>query len=364
MAQAQSKSKQNSKVKIIRMMVIIFILIGLYFVLYSYYKIGNNRYTNSAQIEAYINPINTRVSAYITDIRFVEHLNVRKGDTLVLLDNREILTQLGQAKAALMAAEAAKQVALNTVQTATNNISTAAANSDAGASNIELAKAKHWNIVQNYKRYENLLKDQAVTQAQFDQVKTEYEASLQQINATTAQYKALNNSKNTSVLTAQEAQARILLNEAEIERAKNALAMAELNLSYCVITAPHDGVMGRRAINIGQLLTPSQQVAVIVDTKNMWVTANYREKQMELVKLNDKVTINVDALGGKEFEGKITAISGATGARYASIPVDNSTGNFIKVQQRIPVRIEFTENNSPEDLKALKAGMNLDVTIN
>src|SRR5699024_4880539 len=160
-----------------------------------------------------------------------------------------------------------------------------------------------------------------------------------------------------------EVQARLSMNDAEIKRAENALEMAKLNLSYTVITAPHDGIMGRRTVNVGQLLNPSQQVATIVDTENIWITANYREKQMGNVEIGGLATIKVDALGGKAFEGKITAVSGATGARYAAVPVDNSTGNFVKVQQRIPVRIEFTENNKPEEIKQLRTGMNVEVTL-
>ena len=153
------------------------------------------------------------------------------------------------------------------------------------------------------------------------------------------------------------------MNEAEIKRAENALEMAKLNLSYTVIMAPHDGIMGRRSVNVGQLLNPSQQVATIVDVNNVWITANYRENQMKNVEIDGLAKITVDALGGKEFEGKISAISGATGARYAAIPVDNSTGNFVKVQQRIPIRIEFTANNNAEELKQLRAGMNVQVTL-
>jgi len=164
-------------------------------------------------------------------------------------------------------------------------------------------------------------------------------------------------------LTVNEVQSRLGMNDAEIKRVENALQMAKLNLSYTVITAPHDGIMGRRTVNVGQLLNISQQVATIVDINNIWISANYREKQMEKVAIGGFAKIRVDALGGKEFEGKITAISGATGARYSAVPVDNSTGNFVKVQQRIPVRIEFTKNNNPEDLKLLRAGMNVEVTL-
>ena len=242
-------------------------------------------------------------------------------------------------------------------------MNTVGANVAAAKANIEAAKARLWNTEQNFSRYKNLLKDEAVTRQQFDQVKTDYDAQKAQLEAQVSQYQSVINSKTTSELSVNEVQSRLGMNDAEIKRAENALEMAKLNLSYTVITAPHDGIMGRRTINIGQLLSPGQQVATIVDTKNVWITANYREKQMGKVIIGGLAKIKVDALGGKEFEGKITAVSGATGARYAAVPVDNSTGNFVKVQQRIPVRIEFTENNKPEEVKLLRTGMNVEVTL-
>ena len=263
------------------------------------------------------------------------------------MDDREIQTQLGQAEAAYMSATASKNAVSNSVKTASNNVNTASSNAQSAKANIGATKARLWNAEQNYKRYENLLKDEAVTRQQFDQIKSDYEAQKAQLEAQILQYQAVVNAKTTSELSVNEVQSRLGMNDAEIKRTENALAMAKLNLSYTVITAPHDGIMGRRTVNIGQLLNPSQQVATIVDINNLWITANYREKQMENVTIGGLAKIKVDALGGKEFEGKITAISGATGARYSAVPVDNSTGNFVKVQQRIPVRIEFTENNKP-----------------
>lgn len=359
----QRMPKKKNRGTIVSMLVLLLVLAGLYWVIHAYFNIGNNRFTNAAQVESYINPINTRVSAYIKDIRFIEHQYVKKGDTLLILDDSEIQTQLGQAEAAYLSALASKHVTANSVRTATNNIGTAQSNSDAAQANIASAKARLWNAEQNFNRYKNLLKDEAVTRQQFDQVKTEYEASSAALEAVSSQYQAVANAQGTSVLTVTEVQSRLGMNDAEIKRAENALNMAKLNLSYTVITAPHDGIMGRRTINIGQLLSPSQQVATIVDSNNIWITANYREKQMENVVIGGLATIQVDALGGKQFVGKITAISGATGARYASVPLDNSTGNFVKVQQRIPVRIEFTSENKTEDLKLLRAGMNVEVTL-
>ena len=363
-AKNEQKKKKSNIAKLINLVVLVMVLGGLFWVVKSYFNFGNDKYTNAAQVESFINPINTRVSAYIKEIRFVEHQPVKKGDTLMILDNREILTQVGQAEAAYMAALASKNVTSQTVNTASNNVSTVGANVQASKAGIEAAKARLWNAEQNFKRYQNLLKDEAVTRQQFDQIKTEYESQKAQLEVQIAQLQSVVNTKRSSELTVNEVKSRLGLNDAEIKRVESALEMAKLNLSYTVITAPHDGIMGRRSVNVGQLLNPSQQVATIVDINNVWITANYRENQMENVKIGGLAKVTVDALGGKEFEGKITAISGATGARYSAVPVDNSTGNFVKVQQRIPVRIEFTDKNKIEDLKQLRAGMNVQVTIN
>ena len=365
-AEKQKVNKQKTKqkkTKIINILILILVLGGLYFVVKSYFNVGNDKYTNAAQVESFINPINTRVSAYITEIRFVEHQYVKKGDTLLILDDREIQTQLGQAEATYMSALASKNATSSSVKTATNNVNTVGANVQAAKANIEATKARLWNAEQNFNRYKNLLADEAVTRQQFDQIKTDFEAQKAQLEAQISQYQSVINSKTTSELSVNEVQSRLGMNDADIKRTQSALDMAKLNLSYTVITAPHDGIMGRRTVNVGQLLNPSQQVGTIVDINNIWVTANYREKQMGNVQIGGLAKIQVDALGGKEFEGKITAVSGAAGARYAAVPVDNSTGNFVKVQQRIPVRIEFTDKNKPEDLKLLRAGMNVEVNL-
>ena len=365
-AEKQKVNKQKTKqkkTKIINILIVILVLGGLYFVVKSYFNVGNDKYTNAAQVESFINPINTRVSAYITEIRFVEHQYVKKGDTLLILDDREIQTQLGQAEATYMSALASKNATSSSVKTATNNVNTVGANVQAAKANIEATKARLWNAEQNFNRYKNLLADEAVTRQQFDQIKTDFEAQKAQLEAQISQYQSVINSKTTSELSVNEVQSRLGMNDADIKRTQSALDMAKLNLSYTVIIAFYDGIMGRRTVNVGQLLNPSQQVGTIVDINNIWVTANYREKQMGNVQIGGLAKIQVDALGGKEFEGKITAVSGATGARYAAVPVDNSTGNFVKVQQRIPVRIEFTDKNKPEDLKLLRAGMNVEVNL-
>jgi membrane fusion protein (multidrug efflux system) len=351
---AEAKKKQNKKNKIRAIIsnVIVFALIGfgLFWLIRQYFHIGDKTYTEAAQVEEFINPINTRVSAYIKEIKFIEHQQVKKGDTLAILDDREIITQLGQAEAAYQNALAQRSATGYSINTVSNNVSVM-------ESNIAGAKARLWNAEQNLNRYKNLLAAEAVTKQQFDQMKTEYDAQK-------AVYQTLINQKQSANLSTTEVRSKLGINDAEIKRTKAALDMAKINLSYTVITAPYDGVMGRRTISEGQLIQPGQQVATIVLNNQKWVTANFLESQMPNIRIGEKLMMTADALGGEKFEGVVTAVSAATGSRYSSVPTDNSTGNFIKVQQRIPVRIEFTDANKKEDVAKLSAGMNMNVSLN
>ncbi|MDH6253238.1 membrane fusion protein (multidrug efflux system) [Chryseobacterium sp. H1D6B] len=346
------KTARKNKIRAIVSNIIVFLLIGfgLFWLIREYFHIGDKTYTEAAQVEEFINPINTRVSAYIKEIKFIEHQQVKKGDTLVILDNREILTQLGQAEAAYQNALAQRSAAGSSVNTVSNNVSVM-------ESNIAGAKARLWNAEQNLNRYKNLLASEAVTRQQYDQVKTEYDAQK-------AVYETFVNQKQSANLSTTEAKSKLGVNDAEIKRTKSALDMVKINLTYTVITAPYDGIMGRRLISEGQLIQPGQQVATIVLNGQKWVTANFLESQMPNIKIGEKMIMTADALGGQKFEGVVKAVSAATGSRYSSVPTDNSTGNFIKVQQRIPVRIEFTDANKKEDVDKLSAGMNMNISIN
>ena len=350
---AETKKKQNkkNKIRVIISNVVVFALIGfgLFWLIREYFHIGDKTYTEAAQVEEFINPINTRVSAYIKEIKFIEHQQVKKGDTLAILDDREIITQVGQAEAAYQNALAQRFATGSSINTVYNSVNVM-------ESNIAGAKARLWNAEQNLNRYKNLLAAEAVTRQQFDQVKTEHDAQK-------AAYETLVNQKQSANLSTTEVKSRLGINDAEIKRTKAALDMAKINLSYTVITAPYDGTMGRRTISEGQLIQPGQQVATIVLNNQKWVTANFLESQMPNIKIGEKLMMTADALGGKQFEGVVTAVSAATGSRYSNVPTDNSTGNFIKVQQRIPVRIEFTATNKKEEVAKLSAGMNMNVSL-
>ena len=198
-------------------------------------------------------------------------------------------------------------------------------------------------------RYENLVKRNAATPIQLEQIETEYSALQRKLEATKRQRSAALSGVN-------EVSHRRENVEAGIQRATAALEMAKLNLSYTVVVAPCDGKLGRRALEEGQYITAGQTITYILPDTQKWVIANYKETQVENLAIGQEVRIKVDAVSNKEFTGKITAISGATGAKYSLVPTDNSAGNFVKIQQRIPVRIDFI-NLSEEDNDRLAAGM-------
>ncbi|MDE6490796.1 MAG: efflux RND transporter periplasmic adaptor subunit, partial [Muribaculaceae bacterium] len=156
---------------------------------------------------------------------------------------------------------------------------------------------------------------------------------------------------------------RISQSEAGIELAKALLETAELNLSYTVIVAPCDGYTSRKEIQVGQLVQPGQTLVDIVDSGEIWVAANYKETQLHHIAPGSSVKIKVDAIPDVVFAGEVRSISTATGASLSLLPQDNSAGNFVKVRQRIPVRIEFSADNNPEAMVRLRAGMNVECSV-
>lgn len=332
-----------------RMRQVITSAIGLAILLWALVKIvgifidyTTNESSNDAQIEQYISPVNLRASGYIKKIYFTEHQMVKKGDTLLVLDDREYLIRVMEAEAALKDAKAGANVMDATMQTTENSASVY----DASIAEIEVRLAK---LSKDIVRYRNLVERKAATPIQLEQLETEYAATRKKLEATRRQQKA-------AVSGVNEVQTRKANAAAAIERAEAALAMARLNLSYTVVLAPCDGQLGRRALEEGQMVNAGQTITYIMPDTRKWVIANYKETQMENIKVGQKVRLTVDALSDKEFEGRVTAISGATGSKYSLVPTDNSAGNFVKIQQRIPVRIDFT-NISKEDNARLAAGM-------
>ena len=297
---------------------------------------------NDAQVEQYIAPVNLRASGYIAKVCFKEHQQVHKGDTLLILDDREYRIRLMEAEAALKDAKASGNVINASEQTTQTSASVYSASID----EIEVRLAK---LAKDIGRYRNLVANKAATPIQLEQLEVEYEATQKKLEATKKQQEAAYKGVN-------EVSTRRGSVAAAIQRAEAAVEMAKLNLSYCVVVAPCDGKLGRRTIEEGQMVNSGTTITYIIPNNQKWVIANYKETQVENLHVGQKVRMTVDALDNKVFEGTVTAISGATGSKYSLVPTDNSAGNFVKIQQRVPVRIDFS-NLSAEDNNRLAAGM-------
>lgn len=305
-------------------------------------------YTDNAQVKQHITPVNTRVQGFIQRICFDEYKPVHKGDTLVIIEDTEFRLRLAQAEADLANALAGQEATTAGIATTQNNLSV----NDAGIAEVRVQLE---NARRELERYKKLLAEDAVTHQQYDNIATAYEA-------TKARYEQVSRVKHSTSLTKNEQTHRLGQNEAAVRLAQAAVELARLNLSYTVIMATCDGVTGRKDIHEGQLVQPGQTMVDIVDGTDLWVIANYRETQLPNIHEGDRVTLTADAVPGITYTGTVESISDATGAAFSLIPQDNATGNFVKVEQRVPVRISLA-GNDPERLKLLRAGFNVECKV-
>lgn len=341
--------KHKTKKRIYNVVVGIVIFCGLCWVCSRFVHLGKVEYTDNAQVRQLIVPVNSRVQGFVNRIYFEEYQPVHKGDTLAVIEDTEFRFRLAQAEADYQNALSGKSAMTTTIHTTQNNLSV----SDAS---IEEARIRLENAEREYRRYENLLAQEAVTRQQYDAMKTNYEALK-------ARYELLTRQKQSTALVKQEQTQRLDQTQAGIELARAARELARLNLSYTVILAPCDGTTGRKNIQEGQLIQPGQTIVDVVDANDKWVVANYKETQTAHIREGQEVEMEVDAIPGVVFKGTVRAISRATGASFSLIPQDNSAGNFVKVEQRIPVRIEFAAGNRTEDVDRLRSGMNVECEV-
>jgi len=312
-------------------------------------RLGRVEFTDNAQIRRQIVPVNSRVQGYVKEIRFKEYAPVNKGDTLVLIDDADLRLRVAQARADYQNALAGRRVADRSVVVASANVAVSEAS-------IAEAKVLMDHAAVDLARYSELLERDAVTRQQYDAAKTDYDAKR-------ARYEMLSRQRSTSSSVVSETRQRIAQNDAGVELAEALLAAAELNLSYTVITAPCDGYTSRKEIQAGQLVQPGQTLLDLVDSRDVWVAANFKETQTARIHPGSEVAVTVDAIPDKVFRGKVVSLSTATGAALSLLPQDNSAGNFVKVRQRIPVRIEFTADNEAADMELLRAGMNVECEV-
>ncbi|MGA9649172.1 HlyD family secretion protein [Pedobacter sp.] len=311
------------------------------------YLMRKNQYTqtNDAQVETFINPVSARAGGFIKKVLFEEHQLVNSGDTLVILEDQEYRQRLNEANAFLEDSRAQQYVleaGINAAQTST-------------LVNKDQIQAAHARLVQqqsDIRRYRNLIKEEAVTGADLESVQSRYDVAL-------SDYHAAQSGLKTGNAKVVELRSRKALLDADVKKKLAQLELAKINMNYTVIRAPYSGRMGRKTIQEGQQIQPGQPLVSIVNEREKWVTANFKETQIQGMKVGQSVDIAVDALSDKIYKGKISAISASTGAKFSLLPPDNSTGNFVKIIQRIPVKISFTDL----DISEIRSGMNVTVSV-
>lgn len=327
-------------------LIVICLLGGAAYAASQFMHFGNGEFTDNARVCQNIVPQNCRVQGFIREVRFEEFQQVKKGDTLAIIEDTEFRLRLAQAEADLIRAQRGSQGTASSIITTKTSMTV----TDAG---IEAARVQMDNAKREDARFEKLLSQDAVTRQQYDKVHTGY------LSTKAAYEQAVRSRQMQSAVVAEQGH-HLSASEQGIELARRAVDLARLNLSYCYIIATCDGTVGAKNIHAGQLVNPGQTLVSIVDKDERWIEANYKESQLPHIKVGSKAKITADAVPGIQYTGKVERISDATGSAFSLIPIDNATGNFVKVEQRVTVRIKL-DNNA--DIAKLKGGYNVECIV-
>ena len=366
--------------------------------------------TDDAQVDARVTQIASRVSGTIAKVAVGDNELVEAGTLLVELDPRDyqvavdkVRAELADAEAAAVAAQSSVPITTTTaashLTTARGGIAQAESAISAAEKEVEAARARLVSAqarlreteanaaksARDVERIRGLLAKDEISQQQFDTTAAaaeaqqaaadtaraqiaEAEAGIRVAESRLAQTRAGAQQAHAELQTAQTGPAQVaatrahaLSADARVALAKANLAQAELNLQYTAVTAPVRGIVSKKGINAGQVVQTGQPLLALVQIGDVWVTANFKETQLKDMRAGQRATIDVDAFGGRELTGKVDSIAGATGARFSLLPPENATGNFVKVVQRVPVKIILDAGQDADH--RLRPGMSVTATV-
>jgi membrane fusion protein (multidrug efflux system) len=309
--------------------------------------------TDNAQVDGHITVIAPRISAFISRVLVDDNQHVKTGDTLVVLDDRDLQVRLEQAEAELHDAEASVGTRGRAGQAQAELQATRAQAASASAS-VAAAESNYKKAAADLERYRGLAAQKIISAQQLDAAQAAYDAAAANLQALQKQASAAGSQVSASGAALRGADARLAAAQAAVDNAR-------LQLGYARITAPTAGVIAKRNAETGALVQPGQSLMSIVPDRDVWVTANLKETQLAKVRTGDPVEFTVDAYPGRKFTGRVESLSPATGARFSLLPPDNATGNFTKVVQRVPVKIAVDQPIDTTGL--LRPGMSVDVDI-
>jgi len=356
----EQEPKKTNKVFLI--VLLLLVAGGAWFGISKYTHAQHHEETDNAHVEANISPVIPRISGYVTDLQVKDNQRVKKGDTLLVLDDRDLKIKLEQAQAALATAQSNLGAAKASSTAATSNIATSRASISTIDAQIETAKVNVWRTTQDYNRYANLIKDHSITQQQYEQALAAQQTAERQLQVLQEQKNQARQQTAAVATQSNATSSQIGIASSVIKQRQVDVEDAKLNLSYAVITAAADGLVSKVNVQPGQFIQAGQSLFSIVLNDDVWIIGNFKETQFEKMKIGQDVSVHIDAFPDHEFAAKLTSFSPATGASFALLPPDNASGNFVKVVQRLPVKIEFKNTNDPA-IKQLRAGMNAVVDV-
>lgn len=354
---------------------VIILVAALFFGYSEFQYLQRYETTDDAQIDGDVDPVTPKVGGYVKAIRFKDNQFVHEGDTLFVIDDADYRIRVAQAEAALQSAQAGAgvsrsqvNVAAATIQSSQATVQTARSQVATAQANLAAAQARARKAGQDFDRYSRLLAEKTVPQQQFDAVQAERDAAQAQVQAAQAQLQTAEAQVSaagtqTGITNSQRraTESQISVVQATIKQRQTELDLANLQLSYTIVRAPASGVISKRSVQVGQLIQAGQALCSVVGNDNLWVTANFKETQVGQMQPGQPVNVEVDAFDGEKFTGRVSSFAGATGAKFSLLPPDNATGNYVKVVQRIPVRIELAKN-SPLFAR-LRPGMSATVAV-
>ncbi|UKJ05980.1 HlyD family secretion protein [Solitalea lacus] len=304
--------------------------------------------TDNAQVEGHMTPILSRVSGYVKNVKVQDYQNVKIGDTIATIDDSELQIAMQQLEADYL-------TALADLENAKASLKNAQLVHNLSRTNLSLNQIKANKASTDYKRDQNLFNDQAITSKQVEDSKINQELSQKQLVASAEDVEISASKIPMMEAVVAKAQANVAQKKAKIEEQR-------LKLSYTAVLATSSGKIGKKNIERGQFIQPGQPLMTIIDGNEFWVVANFKETQIGKMRVGQTAKIIIDSYPDLDIMGKIISISEATGAKFSLLPPDNATGNFVKVTQRVPVKIQL---NNPEKYREyLKSGLSLDVSVN
>jgi membrane fusion protein (multidrug efflux system) len=358
---ATTEEKSGIKAYLPRIIIALVVLIGGYFGYKAYVHSQQYESTDNAQIEGNSAPVLARVAGYVTAVNVDDYANVKQGQPLVTIDPQEYDVALAQAEADYQQSVADLENARADVQNALANARNVAQNARVAQSNALVQAARRDKSQQDLQRDQNLYKEQSLTKKQLEDSQNNVEIQGRQYDANVEQINLAKTSQGVAQAGIAKAQANIQKIQAVLKVKQAAIDNAKLRVGYARLAAPVAGKIGRKNVVVGQYVQPGQNLFTIVADSTFWVVANFKETQLEKMQLGQEVDIKLDAYPDLDIKGRISSLSDATGARFALLPADNASGNFVKITQRVPVKIEIL---NPEKYKnQLRAGLSVDAEV-